>query len=319
MFVAQGHGGRTIISCDEGRSWVADQSDEEWSYCSNNDCDHDPGAGRGITWGDGWFFATFGWGSPGTLRRSEDGVRWETVLDGQTLGGVVYGNGRLVAASRKGQYSDDQGDTWNDFNRVELTTWNVRDAAFVPYESGRFIMAAQDDVPEIVVSTDGSSWIRPESAPIDCGGGSYQGHIAYGNGTIIMAGAGGVVCHSKDGGRRWHSKSVAGDLRANLVWNGSEFMTWSRGMLYRSTDGEDWTATETLPGDVDVGVAAVSDSGTIVGVSNGWEQHYDSQSFYRSEDGVHWEVLPQSAYTGGHPIKVIAFGYGKPSQHCPPP
>ena len=56
--------------------------------------------------------------------------------------------------------------------------------------------------------------------------------------------------------------------------------------------------------------------GTIVGVTNGWQQHYESQVFYRSEDGVHWEVLASDAYTGGHPIKVIAFGYGAPSQHC---
>jgi len=27
-------------------------------------------------------------------------------------------------------------------------------------------------------------------------------------------------------------------------------------------------------------------------------------------------VLARDAYTGGHPIKVIAFGYGAPSQHC---
>lgn len=234
---AQGHAGRTIISCDDGRTWVADRSDEEWNYCSNNDCDHGSGAGRGITWGDGWFFATFGWGSPGTVRRSRDGVSWEPVLDGETFGGLVYGNARLVAASRNGQYSDDDGGTWSDFGSVALSTWNVRDAALVPYDGGRFIMTARDDVSEIVVSTDGVSWTQPQSAPSDCGGGSYQGRIVYGN-------------------------------------------------------------------------------GTIVGVTNGWQQHYESQVFYRSEDGVHWEVLASDAYTGGHPIKVIAFGYGAPSQHC---
>lgn len=315
-FVAQGHAGRTIISCDDGRTWVADGSDEEWNYCSNNDCDHGSGAGRGITRGDGWFFATFGWGSPGSLRRSRDGVSWEPVLDGETFGGVVYGNARLVAASRNGQYSDDHGYTWRDFGSVALTTWNVRDAAFVPYDGGRFIMTAHDDVSEIVVSTDGVSWTQPQSAPSDCGGGSYQGRIVYGNGTIVMTGNGGIICYSKDGGQTWASKSIAESLRANGIWNGDEFMTWNYGTLYRSTDGQTWTTTETVPGDIDIGVTAVSEEGTIVGVTNGWQQHYDSQVFYRSEDGVHWEVLARDAYTGGHPIKVIAFGYGAPSQHC---
>jgi len=65
-----------------------------------------------------------------------------------------------------------------------------------------------------------------------------------------------------------------------------------------------------------MGVTAVSDQGTIIGVSNGRQQHYDAQVFYRSADGVNWEVLPRDAYTGGHPIKVIAFGYGESSEHC---
>ena len=138
----------------------------------------------------------------------------------------------------------------------------------------------------------------------------------YGNGTIVMTGAGGVICYSKNGGQTWSSKSIAESLRANGIWNGNEFMTWNYGTLYRSSDGQTWTTTETVPHDIDIGVTAVSDQGTIVGVSNGWQQHYDSQVFYRSEDGVRWEVLARDAYTGGHPIKVISFGYGAPSQHC---
>ena len=319
MFIAQGHAGRTVISCDDGRSWVADQSDEEWGFCANpaNDCDHGPGAGRGIAWGDGWFFATFGWGAPGSVRRSRDGVTWEPVLEGTTFGGMVFGNGRLIAASRNGQYSDDLGRNWTGFDAAGLTSWNVRDAAFVPHDGGRFVMVASDGSPELVVSVDGMSWARPESAPSDCGEGlPYQGRIAYGNGTIVLIGDGGVICRSTDGGQTWSSKKIADSLRANGIWNGSEFMAWNYGTLHRSTDGEAWTTTETVPDDIDIGVTAVSDSGTIVGVTSHWQQHYDAQVFYRSEDGVHWEVLPSDAYPGGHPIKVMAFGYGQPSERC---
>lgn len=317
MFVAQGHAGRTIVSCDDGRTWLADQSDEAWGHCNDHDCDHAPGSARGITWGEGWFFATFGWGSPGSLRRSRDGMSWEPLLQGKH-GGVAYGNGRLVAASRDGQYSDDEGESWHDFSEVELTTWSVRDAAFVPYDGGRFIMAARDDVSEIVISRDGESWKLPEQVPPECGAGAYQGGIVYGNGTLVTTSPQGVACYSRDGGRTWSSQSVAPSFRTNIIWSGSEFMTWTRGTLYRSTDGEAWATVETQPTNVDIGVAAMSDEGTIVGISNGWQQHYDSQAFYRSEDGVQWEVLPPDAYTGGHPIKAIAFGYGDPSPSCFP-
>ena len=317
MFIAQGHAGRTIISCDDGRTWVADQSDEAWNYCSNHDCDHGPGAGRGITWGDGWFFANFGWGSPGAVRRSRDGVAWERVLESDGFGGMVFGKGRLLAATRRGQYSDDLGETWEDFFAAGLDSSNVRDAAFVPHDGGRFVMVASSGSPEIVVSVEGVSWVQPQSAPSDCGDGlPYQGRIVYGNGTIVLTGNRGVICRSTDGGQTWSSQTIADSLQANGIWNGSEFMAWSYGTLYRSTDGQIWTMTETVPSDIEIGVAAVSDQGTIVGVTNGRQQHYDAQVFYRSEDGVHWDVLPGDAYTGGHPIKVIAFGYGQSSEHC---
>lgn len=319
MFVAQGHAGRTMISCDDGRTWVADQADEDPNFCgptSGNDCDHHPGAARGITWGDGWFFATFGWGSPGSVRRSRDGVEWDRVLEGETFGGMAFGNGRLVAASRFGRYSDDHGDAWHDFADVELDVWVVRSAAFVPYGGGRFLMTASADTSEIAVSTDGITWAKPQSAPASCNGGAYQGRILYGNGTIVMTLESGVICYSTDGGQTWTSKSIAGSLRANGVWNGSGFMAWNYGTLYRSSDGQNWTSTETLPNDIEFHVTAVSDQGTIVGVGNFWVQNADVQVFYRSEDGVHWEALPTNAHSNGPLIRVITFGYGQPSVEC---
>jgi hypothetical protein len=318
MFVAQGDAGRTIISCDDGRTWVADQSDEGWSYCSNQDCDHGPGAGRGVTWGDGWFYATFGWGSPGFVKRSRDGVTWEPVLENAEFSGLAFGNGRLLAASRYGQYSDDHGGTWQGFEATGLTNWNVRAGTFVPHDGGRFVMVAIDDSPEIVVSSDGVAWSPPESAPANCGEGVMRpGRIEYGNGFIFAVGDGGVVCRSADGGRTWSSKSLGAWMPGQSIWTGSELMAWSYGTLHRSTDGETWTTTATVPSNLDIGVTAISDQGTFVAVNAGWAEWYDAQVFYRSEDGVHWEALSGDAFTGGHPIQSIAFGYGQPSDDCP--
>jgi hypothetical protein len=43
---------------------------------------------------------------------------------------------------------------------------------------------------------------------------------------------------------------------------------------------------------------------------------YDEQEFYRSRDGVTWEVLLRGAYAGSHPISFIAFGRGARPAAC---
>lgn len=319
MFVAQGHAGRTTISCDDGRTWVADQSNDDEIGCFNGvDCDHDTGAGRGIAWGDGWFFATFGWGEPGGVRRSRDGVSWETVLSGTTLGGVAYGNGRLVGAGRPARYSDDQGLTWQQAGDSDLTVWNVRGAAFAPTHGGRFIMAGSDSISEITVSANGIDWSQPDSSPANCGEEiQTDGGIVFGNGTIVAMGPTAISCRSTDGGKTWTSDPIGGSISSQIVWTGSEFMVWGNGKVYRSDDGIAWTTQALSPSNLYLGAVAVSDAGTFVAVKGGWMVSYENQQFYRSTDGVSWETLPQSAFTGSHPIRFITFGYGLRSTACP--
>ncbi|MGB5813147.1 MAG: sialidase family protein [Polyangiales bacterium] len=320
MFVAQGHAGRTTVSCDDGHTWVADKSNDDSILCFEEgfDCDHDAGAGRGITWGDGWFYATFGWGTPGDVRRSDDGVDWETVLSGTTFGGVAYGNGRLVAANRPARYSDDQGVTWMNAGDSDLTVWTLRGAGFAPTHGGRFVMAASGGIAEITVSADGHTWSQPESSPADCGDGiQTDGGIVYRNGTIVAMGSTAVACRSTDGGATWTSSAIGGSITSQLVFSGGQFMVWGNGTLYRSTDGVTWTTTPLSPANLNLGPVAVSDSGTFVGVKGGWLVSYDKQAFYRSADGVTWETLPGSAFDGSHPIRFISFGYGKRSAACP--
>lgn len=318
MFVAQGEAGRTLVSCDDGRSWVADQSDYGWNYCDNNDCDHHPGAGRGIAWAEGWFFVTFGWGAPGSIRRSQDGVTWETVLEGEVFGGIAYGNGRIVAAHKYSRYSDDLGQTWPDPGVASISGKNVRATAFVPHGSGRFLISASSSTTsEIVHSEDGVSWNPADSLPDACARGvRLPGRIMYGNGTIVTTGEDGVVCRSTDGGQSWTAQSISSRLRGGGVWTGTEFMTWDRGAVFRSADGESWTETETVPSDVDVGVVAMSDTGTFASITAGHKQAYEGQLAYRSEDGVRWDVLSDAAFSKGHPMRAMTFGYGLQSIHC---
>lgn len=319
MFVAQGEAGRTLISCDDGRSWVADRSDYGGNYCQDTDCDHHSGAGRGVVWAEGWFFAAFGWGAPGSVRRSRNGVDWESVLDGEVFGGISYGNGRLLGAHKYAQYSDDLGETWVDPGTASIEGRNVRATAFVPYSGGRFVIAASSSSgTELVTSSNGVSWDAPDSLPTECAAGvRLPGRIIYGNGIIVTVGDDGVVCRSANGGTTWTSTSISNRLRGGGVWNGSEFMTWDRGTLFRSTDGASWTETDTVPSHIDVGVVAMSDEGTFASITAGYRQEYDGQLAYRSEDGIHWDVLTDDAFSQGHPMRAMTFGYGVPSAACP--
>ncbi|MEO5767473.1 MAG: hypothetical protein ABIS92_03900, partial [Polyangia bacterium] len=112
MFVAGGYRGRTTISCDDGASWVANHSDDD-SVCPNHDCGEVFNTITGVTYGDGHFFITRGWGKPGNVLRSEDGVTWTQVYSGTQFGGVAFGNHSLVVASgwQSAWYSTNAGQT----------------------------------------------------------------------------------------------------------------------------------------------------------------------------------------------------------------
>ena len=95
MFVAQGLMGRLTVSCDDGHTWIANQSWDlagdalvcgstepvdcyadsstcsylGWNGCVTGTCDclHHPGFSKGVAYGNGHFVATFGWGHPGSV------------------------------------------------------------------------------------------------------------------------------------------------------------------------------------------------------------------------------------------------------------
>lgn len=315
MFVAQGHLGRTTVSCDGGHTWVANRSSDDAARCweppnSLPDCDHDPGAGRGITHGEGWFVATYGWGPPGGVERSSDGVTWESVVTGTTFGGVAHdGAGTFVAAGNTPQRSTDGGATWNALAYAGLG-FPIRRFAYVSHDGGRWIIVADGNGGrEIAVSADaGDSWSYP-AIPSGCGAAvQTDGGIAYGNGVIVIVGGDGVACRSSDGGDSWTTTTFASNVSSHLLWTGSQFVVWSPGQMHASLDGESWTSTHTTPS-LSIGPAAVSDDGVFVAVRGGWQVWYEEQAFYRSDDGINWETLPSGSFVGSHPIRDIAFGY----------
>lgn len=69
VFVAVGHGGRILLSLDDGQNW----KQVFWGFAGS---DHSPWATKAIAYTNGVFVVSIGWGAPSTWLASEDGVNW---------------------------------------------------------------------------------------------------------------------------------------------------------------------------------------------------------------------------------------------------
>lgn len=353
MFVAQGSAGRTTVSCDDGHTWVGDHS---WdidadplmcgmaqsavcygatcSYLVNDECvqmeccNDSPDVAKGVIWGDGQFVATWGWGQPGAVRRSTNGIDWTTTHPNDSFGGLAYGGGRFVLASRFPFWSTD-GASWTAGETADFTNsdgsdmWSVRRFAYADYDGGgRFVAVASGNTNrDMLVSSDGGqSWWRPSVLPDDCANEiSTYGGIVSGNGVIVIVDMAGNACRSTDGGDTWSvTPTGLGQVLSHGVWTGSEFWFWGDdGFRISSPDGATWTTTP-MATPTRLGPVARSASGTLVAVGNVWEG-YDQQTFYRSTDGLTWDELGDGSFVPSHSIFYIAFGYADPSSVCPAP
>lgn len=317
VFVAQGHLGRTLVSCDGGHTWQGDQSLDPEGVCWPDsgpgvECDHHPGAAGGLAFQGGAFFATFGWGDPpGGVVRSSDGVTWDTVLEGTTFGGLAAGLGRVVAADRNPQVTSDGGATWDEITDLPLTIWNLREIGFADVGGGVFVMVGSDGATEeLVRSVDGGlTWQVPDAVDPACELGFYAaGGITSGNGVILVANGSASVCRSTDAGVTWQAAPLPSGFESSLVFTGSVFSVWAQGQRLDSADGLSWSSTPLSPSGLVLGPVAMSDDGAYVAVRGGWGAWYEEQRFYRSDDGVAWVELDAADAPTGHPLRDLEFG-----------
>ncbi len=343
MFVASGHVGRTIISCDDGRSWVGNRSDEDRFTCfvaggnpdgGSQDCDHHAGAGHGVVFSNGWFVASYGWGAPGSIRRSADGVNWTTTLTGFTFQGLVAEGGRILATSRNPRWSLDDGAQWDAGPQIDLRgadggpIFNVRSQG---QADGVFAVFGNDsDRSDLLVSRDqGATWVRPNSLPPEC---SVARRFGTNGGTLIFLSGQGAVCRSTDQGATFLASDAGGIATEGVVWTGTDFLAWGNlyppantAVVFRSSDGESWTATPLVGRRPDGGmgrpelgpISRSPSTGTLVSVRGNWMNWYARQEFYRSVDGVTWDFLSGANFVGSHPINDITYGVGTSSSICP--
>ena len=322
-FVAQGHMGRTMISCDDGETWVANRSLDDSIRCFEGlDCDHHEGSGTGLTYGDGVFVATWGWGTEGEVQVSSDGVTWTAVLTGPTFSGTAYGNDTFIAGAKVPYSAGPLGDAWTELADSGLDEWTPRGIGFAPTDGGRFILGGGGGGSgDVVVSADqGETWTHPSGASPGCGG-SISGIAGSGDAIVIAAGEGSgtQLCVSTDAGGSFVDVPLPESLRGTVMWTGGDFVGFGASARHTSADGLDWTSTPYASGDPSPTALARSAAGTYVAQRDGWLVWYEQQTLFRSEDGLNWTALPAGAFVGSHPLRHIRFGYVEPSdQGCEP-
>jgi len=305
LVVGQAHVGRTLRSCDAGDTWLddvsADGSLECWAQDYLPDCDHREDTARGIAFGDGAFVATFGWGYPGGLMRTEDGVVWEEVLPDVTGAGVAYGQGAFLVGDWAPWRSTDGGESWEQLDWASDS--NVRYIDWVDADGGRFLMFSDNN---LRVSDDlGDSWTIP-TTEAGCGTGAwflFAGGAAYGDGNLLILGGDGTTCRSQDDGASF--QAVAGpavyELSTRPLWSGTHFEVWSSGQVHRSVDGDGWVSESLVPS-IDLDSVVRTEDGLYVGIGG----RYDGQRAWWSADGTTWTEA--SAFVGGHPGIGLAVG-----------
>lgn len=319
VFVAQGHEGRITRSCDDGLSFPFNTSGDDTFVCfsdADHDCDHSALAGRGLAFGAGSFVATWGWGHPGKLQRSSDGKTWLDVMtETPTFADVAFGNSVFVACANPTRVSSD-GTAWEAGGPLGFD-FNYRGIEFVPTAGGMFIVTGESGTQRAIShSRDGKSWQLASERPDLCGQ-ELRG-VAGSDTAMIVVSAQGHVCRSTDGDQ-WTYAAVTDRFTSPPLWTGSEFWVYSGAKLFKSADGQVWTEQAIEPANIAIGPVARSPEGTLVAANDGWQVWYEKQRFFRSQDGVHWDVLPTSVFTGSHPINFISFGYVPPTAGCGAP
>lgn len=308
VFVATGHQQRTALSCDAGLTWHdVDTARTLAQTCTGGfDCGHSSGANRGLTFGGGFVFSTFGWGADNGAYRSANGRDWQKISPSAVYAMLAYGRDMLMANYDPPQKWENAATTPSPLTATP--GGNTRLTAFVADAVGRFVLINGSGISSLYISDDrGASWRSPDSIDADkCLDHNimHAGGVAYANGKIVVVGYNGGVCVSDDGGESFTSPADSGieNLSSRLLVHQDTFHVWGYNAVYRSTDGTTWSATP-LVGTNNIHKAASNGVDTFVGTRD----DYETQKFFRSTDGISWTEA--TSYPQGHPINFMAHGH----------
>ncbi|MCP5541031.1 MAG: exo-alpha-sialidase [Akkermansiaceae bacterium] len=328
-FVVVGHGGRIIVSKDDGKTWTQ-------TFFGYPAADHGVWSTRTCTYGDGLFVVAFGWGAPTSWLASDDGVNWRHLTSGATVLPEAKGNPRIMpgtwglAAGKRtivgtGYMSmaatSDFGKTflgfgmWGAFKddpRGRFQTHHL-DPVYCGDASGRFL-ALGDNRGEsgpkfghLFASDDlGKTWKWLAPKGLDAASG--RGAMVCNGSLLLMTDQGAENAWiSADAGETWSGPFPTGTKRAVLSVVGDEF--WLSGKPSRaSADGKTWRE---LPAAVPQGQIIASDKGTLVSI------HQQRTNILRSTDGGEtWDEVysyePEKLEGGAQGLRDGAFGLVAP-------
>ncbi len=335
ILVAVAHGGRILVSRDDGQSW------EQVFYVAPGS-DHSPWSCKTVTYDDGLFVTALGWGAPVAWLASVDGKNWTHLTQGgagpvaqddPTLmsgtWGLAAGNGHIVSgASRTFSSTSDQGKTWDTFSitkfadrdsRPRLSTHHVA-PLYLGDQTGRFLALGDDRSKEtnyfghLYASDDGGAtwrWLNPEKLyeEVEKNGRGKAMLTSNGAWVLLVQNDGSKAWRSQDGGETWEGPFPTGATGyPTLSLVGDQF--WLVGDRSRvSIDGENWID---LPENMPKGKLLATDKGTLI------SYHAQRNNLMRSGDGGKtWEIVHEyeAENLGGAPgVRDAVFGFAAPVQ-----
>ena len=275
VFLAMGHAGRRLMSCDAGVSWIADKSHDDnircWTESSPNyvECDHNMFPGRGLAFGgDGYVYASFGWSQSSTVVKSPDGVNWEPILrrapdtlpllkvdinptydtpavtvHNDTFAGIAAFGGRVLGGSWNASYSDDRGVTWMKGTDPKIAVDNYRGTFELPWNNKNRVIVVGNShdakPPAGAFSDDGGTTWAPMVGWSQC----IQGAMVFGNNVLLSVGQPDgnppTICRSTDGGASWskNSSNLVGGTPA-AVFGAGKFLIFGQDKIWESATAE---------------------------------------------------------------------------------
>lgn len=316
LVVAYGHGDRTVVSLDDGKTWIANQYVEDGEPDDKRYSENQMRA-IDLEYDNGVFVKWLGWNGPVKVSRSTNGVDWDLVIDrdkGWAWSGAGANDVFLYGTGRSGYRSTDRAQTW------EETEAGVRigHSQFLHGEGDRWIKYGDGLV---AYSTDnGITWQQgklsdPEKS--HC----LKGDGAFGDGNFAIVGSRGAKgargpylgCWSSDGGETWQLSNEIEDRPAGVLWTGQRFLLYTRvGMVYESATGATWTKVEQATSNTrGFGSFTRTDKGTYIAIEGhgGKPKSGTKTEIFRSTDGLNWEVVTFDA--AGDQLKFVEFGYGE--------
>jgi hypothetical protein len=203
---------------------------------------------------------------------------------GQVLTGVAYGNGLYVAVGYNGEIlTSNNGTSWSDLSPTSKP-FHYLDVAF---GGGAFVAVGADGRIDVLSG--------PNAGAVSFGTGFVLSHVAYGNGTWVVAGGYlapsfqwySLIIASTDGGLSWNAvdlRPASGALsthRGAAFGNGTFVVTSATGDFLYSSDGTTWLDGGNVPG-AWFNFVTFGGGRFLAGSDNG--------GLYRSYSGVDWTL-----------------------------